>query len=282
MTGPRRLAESDDRAMRLVMGAGLSESAPRGGRERTLAALGVATATAAAATGAKAAAVAAKGAAGSAGASSAVKGSAALLFAKWMGGGAAIGLVVSTGAVALSPASTSEQATAQPTAPAVVQTSMPASPVSTVQVAGSPKGPDPAEVQSDDLPPPPGPGLIRKDRASDVALPQQAAPGAQPPTASYASPDDGLAAEVQLLDQARAALSSGASSRALGLLVQHQRQYPRSRLANEAFVMRLDALSRSGQRDRARQMARAYLARQPNAPHAARIRRLVGLAPEKK
>ena len=282
MNGPRRLAESDDRAMRLVMDAALSESAPSGGKQRALAALGVATATAGAATGAKAAALAAKGAAGGASATSAVKGGAALLFAKWMGGGAAIGLVVSSGAIALSSAPTSQPAATRVSAPVVVQAPAPVKPVSPAQVVRSPNEPESVDVQSDDLVPPPGPGLIRKGKASELAPREPAAPGAPPPTASYASPDDGLAAEVQLLDQARAALSSGASTRALGLLAQHRRQYPRSRLANEAFVMRLDALSRSGQRDRARQMARAYLARQPNAPHAARIRRLVGLPLEKK
>ncbi len=278
MNGPRRLAESDDQAMRLVMDAALSESAPPGGRQRALVALGVATAAAGAAAGAKATALAAKGATG-ASANSAAKGGAALVFAKWMGGGAAIGLVVSTGAIALSPAPTLQPRGAQVTAPSAAQASVPASVVPPAQAAGTP---DPLDVQPDEPAPLPAPRVIRKANASDVAPPGPAAPGAPPPTASYSSTNDGLAAEVRLLDEARSALSSGASTRALGLLAQHQRQYPRSRLANEAFVMRLDALSRSGQRDRARQLASAYLARRPNAPHAARIRRLVGLAPEKK
>jgi len=81
-----------------------------------------------------------------------------------------------------------------------------------------------------------------------------------------------LAAELGALDMARARLASGDPNGALAKLDDYARAYPRGRLVLEAEVVRIDALSRAGQRDQAKKRAEAFLRRHPNSVLAARVR----------
>lgn len=71
---------------------------------------------------------------------------------------------------------------------------------------------------------------------------------------------------------ARARLASGDPNGALAKLDDYARAYPRGRLVLEAEVVRIDALSRAGQRNQAKKRAEAFLRRHPNSVLAARVR----------
>lgn len=89
---------------------------------------------------------------------------------------------------------------------------------------------------------------------------------------SSASSSATLAAELAALDAARSRLNAGDASGALGRLDDYSRSFPRGRLALEAEVLRIDALSRSGQRAAAEKRAATFLRRHPNSVLASRVR----------
>jgi outer membrane protein assembly factor BamD (BamD/ComL family) len=91
-------------------------------------------------------------------------------------------------------------------------------------------------------------------------------------SASSASSPSALAAELGALDAARSRLDAGDASGALSRLDDYTRSYPRGRLALEAEVLRIDALSRSGQRAVAEKRAATFLRRHPNSVLASRVR----------
>ncbi len=88
---------------------------------------------------------------------------------------------------------------------------------------------------------------------------------------------DTLAREVELLDGAREALRRNSPGEALSKLDGYAREFPSGRMGAEAFVVRLDALVRSGRSAEARALAERHLATNPASPHAAKIRKLTGL-----
>jgi len=100
--------------------------------------------------------------------------------------------------------------------------------------------------------------------------PAPAAPA--PKVESRATSASVLAAELGALDVVRARLSNGDTSGALAKLDDYSRTYPRGRLVLEAEVLRIDALSRAGQRDQAKKRAEAFLRRHPNSVLATRVR----------
>lgn len=87
------------------------------------------------------------------------------------------------------------------------------------------------------------------------------------PTAASA-----LAAELGALDAARTSLSSGDATGALAKLDDYARAYPHGRLVLEAEVLRIDALSKAGQKAQAKRRAEAFLRRHPNSVLATRVR----------
>lgn len=110
--------------------------------------------------------------------------------------------------------------------------------------------------------------------ANDVSDAERTAPStasrALKPEANAKS--DSVAAELAVIDAARAALARGDASGALGRLDGYARSYPRGRLALEAEVLRIDALARSGQSAAASRRAAAFLRRHPNSVLASRVR----------
>ncbi len=126
-----------------------------------------------------------------------------------------------------------------------------------------------ATVQEDEVPKSPPSSSSRLD-------PGVAAHASALPTGRDAPATDPLVAEIALIDGARRALLRNDSGEALGLLNRHQREYPAGRLRPEAFVLRLEAMVRAGRADAARDLARKYLEKQPNGPHAESIRKIAG------
>jgi hypothetical protein len=242
MSEPERFSEGRDPIARRLFEAARDERAPHGAQQRALAALGVAGAATAA--------------------TSAASGQTALgvALAKWFGGGALVGLAVAGGATVL-----------EPPAPAAVAPPTAATVAPAAQVALDPVTLSPAS----DLEPPARPATAPSVR-TPRSVPVVSAPA--PATARFETPaEDTLAAELALLDRARQALARGEPTTATSLLERHAREFPRGRLAAEAFVMKIDALVRSGRRASARALAQQHLSRHPRSPHAARIKSLVGL-----
>lgn len=114
-----------------------------------------------------------------------------------------------------------------------------------------------------------------------VAIPSTSAaalPSALPsalPNAPPARPAPSLADELRLLGRARDALAHGDHAAATAALDEHARVSPAGTFRDEARVLRIDLLARSGDHDRARSQARAYLAAHPSSPHAPRLRELL-------
>jgi hypothetical protein len=120
-----------------------------------------------------------------------------------------------------------------------------------------PQAEGPAPLSLDDLP----------------TLPSEApAVGAAPQT----KPQGSLADEVAQLQKAKLALKAGNASQALSELGTYAQRFPRPMLGAEATVLRIEALSASGDSARAKSMATSFLAKNPTSPYAARLRKLTG------
>ena len=145
-----------------------------------------------------------------------------------------------------------------------------------VQAPEPAKVPARAAVESTPEPPsvPSAEAVVPKASVRSSPTPRSVAPPAAPPSA----PSGSLADEIALLDAARRALRSGDARLALGELDRHQAEFPRGLLGQEATLLRIEALVRSGNRPAAEALARQFLARQPNSPHAKRIESLLGQA----
>lgn len=85
-----------------------------------------------------------------------------------------------------------------------------------------------------------------------------------------------LADEVAQLQKAKLALKGGNPSQALAELGTYAQRFPRPMLGAEATVVRIEALSASGDSGRAKSLAESFLAKNPNSPYAARLRSLTG------
>jgi len=81
-----------------------------------------------------------------------------------------------------------------------------------------------------------------------------------------------LTRELRMLDEARAALAAGNGSNAIAKLDAYAKAFPNGGLTLESEVLRIDALTRSGQRALARKRAEAFLARHPSSVLAPRVR----------
>ena len=127
--------------------------------------------------------------------------------------------------------------------------------------------PEPPSIPSAEAAPP---------KASVRASPtrRSSTPSAAVPSASSGSLGD----EIALLDAARRALRAGDARLALSALERHQAEFRRGLLGQEAGLLRIEALVRAGNRPAAEALARQFLARQPNSPHAKRIESLLGQA----
>jgi len=85
----------------------------------------------------------------------------------------------------------------------------------------------------------------------------------------------GAGRELELITRARAALTKGDARGCLAAIAQHDAEFPDGQFTPEAAVMKIEATHASGDRAGARTLARAFLARSPESPYAARIRSLL-------
>lgn len=84
-----------------------------------------------------------------------------------------------------------------------------------------------------------------------------------------------LGQELALVQAARAALGAGDGKHALALLDQYARSTHKPRLADEATVVRLEALSRTGRGAEAAKLAREFVAEHPGSPLVDRARAFI-------
>ncbi|WP_434427357.1 RNA polymerase sigma factor [Nannocystis pusilla] len=97
----------------------------------------------------------------------------------------------------------------------------------------------------------------------------------QRPTPPSASKPDRLAAEVALLDEARARLDEGAPAAALALLGTHASEFPRSALVDAREAARVEALCGLDRSAEAEALARRLVALHPASPLVQRFERYV-------
>jgi len=88
-------------------------------------------------------------------------------------------------------------------------------------------------------------------------------------------PASALYAELAALAGVRAALDKGDSSGALQSLAAYDSAFPGSVLAEEATVLRIEALAQEGDSAAAAALGRRFLEENPSSPHAPHVRRTV-------
>jgi hypothetical protein len=253
MKDPARLLDGDGSEMeRLLLSAGEAEEPTSEGPRRLATALGLAIApvsvVGAGASGSPSGGGAALSGGGASVAPPALAGSA--LAAKWLALVVAVGagVAVGVGLQSRDPESADTQVT--PTeaqnAPAAVEAEKAA----------------PAE-------PPEAPAAV-------AAQPAQRAVAMQ--SSRRADPDKApsIAGEIRQLDKARRSLASGDPAGALGAIDAYKRANPAGVLRQEATLLQIEALARSGNRVAARDAAKRFLRNNPSTPHENRILALVG------
>ena len=139
--------------------------------------------------------------------------------------------------------------------------------------------PPAAEVRA--APPPP------VSPAPPVAPPPEPAstpvqPAAEPVSAPLArarpaaSSTRDLSEEIRLLDEVRAAVRDAAPKRALKILATYDRRFPRGQFQQEAQVLRVEALEKSGKKQAAHALGKKFLEEHPESPHVERVESVTG------
>ena len=115
----------------------------------------------------------------------------------------------------------------------------------------------------------PGPASAESPRpvASERSVASFAVPA---PTTEV---NDGASLESRRVAEARSALRSGNARAALTTLTALGRDVPNGVLAQEREALIIEALLSLGERERARSLAKKFLSRYPNSPHASSARR---------
>jgi len=139
--------------------------------------------------------------------------------------------------------------------------------------------------------PPPAPAVVARaapakappPRAAEATLAPVEEKISEPPAKTAAIPApaperaaDTLSLELQALDQARRALAAGDAALALTRLDDYARRFPKRTLGAEATVLRIEALTKSGNKALALRLGREFLNKQPNGPYARRVQSLIG------
>jgi hypothetical protein len=92
---------------------------------------------------------------------------------------------------------------------------------------------------------------------------------------SSVSSASSLPEQVQSLDRARVALSSGDAGSALQEIAHYRKAWPKGVFLTEASVLEIEALAKRGERSLAAARARAFVAAHPDSPQAERLRTLI-------
>lgn len=240
MNEPERLFHgSESELARAMLGAARQEAPDERLLQRTLLAVGTGAAV-----------IGATGAAGGMGAGTS---SLSALAAKWFGIGAIGGIVTMGAAVGVEQAVSSR--------------------VEAVEKPAAVVAPAPVDV-------PAKPRDVSKEATAVPEPVPTAKLGATPPPSAprpeAKAGEPSIGAELVAIDNARAALAAGNNARALSLVSAYERQPGQKRMSQEALVIRMEALARSGDSAGARSSAERLLAISPNGPQAARARQILG------
>jgi TolA-binding protein len=125
--------------------------------------------------------------------------------------------------------------------------------------------------------------------APEVVVPAPAAPEAPgappevpapPPVAEIAAGPSRLAAEVALLDRARAGLGAGDYSAALAALAEYHQRFANGDLDAAAEVVMIEILIAQREIQRARTLGTEFIARFPRSPLVQRVHSLLDHLPK--
>lgn len=277
-----------------------SDTPSPGAKAALLATLG---AGAAIATTTAASASAAAGAASGAGAGAVAKTSAGFFAAKWIvvsaalavGGATTYAVHEAIQAPVAVTASTSEPRPTAMIAPrATVATPSAVAPVATPSTKGESES-EPVPVASAPITlgtsAPPAIVATTVRPTAQASPPAPAAPPAAPRTAAPiptpepvldapappAKPASAVGDEITMLDEARREMNAGRSANALAVLGRYSTRFPHGVMSEEARVLEIEALARSGQSARARELGASFIASHPSSPLVSRVRRAVDL-----
>jgi TolA-binding protein len=148
------------------------------------------------------------------------------------------------------------------TVPSIARSDAPVAPAPSLEPVPSvaPAAPAPElPVEAEPADPPAEPAV--------PASPQPPAPARRPRPVDET---DALTRELETLDLARQKLQSGDAAGALAALKTYERSFPRGALANEATLVRLEALLKAGRSAEAEALGRRFL--QGSAPDLAKQR----------
>jgi hypothetical protein len=152
----------------------------------------------------------------------------------------------------------------QNVAPAPV--AAPAESASRPSVAASPPAPATSSLEALTTPAQPG--------AREHSAPVAVSTSASSPRSVSATRD--VAAEVRLLVEAHRAIDNGDATRALVLLAEHARRYPKGALGEERDAARVRALCALGRSAEAREATERFLRTSPQSPLAGPLRASCG------
>lgn len=137
----------------------------------------------------------------------------------------------------------------------------------------APAKPEPAPQRPASVPraavPLPAPPADTPSPPADTPTTTDALPSPAPPPSA---PRLNLLAQVASLDRARSALAGGDTTGCLSLLDAHEAAFPGGALAQEAALLRIEALVRLGRRSEAAALARAFADAHPGSPDVAKVR----------
>ncbi|MFO0643328.1 MAG: hypothetical protein U0183_29145 [Polyangiaceae bacterium] len=282
MSEPTRLRERGGPGA-LLLGAAADDGPSATSFERTARRLGVAGAVlgatsavattaaggTAAAGGALAGAAAATGAATGTGLGAGVAAGSASVLAAKVGFALVLSAALVGGAtIAARPSAKLESPTPSPATSATIVAPVASNAAIANAASGGDRAPEGAPAEP--------PVVLAASSATPAPSPVETSPKKATTVVKPAAPDP-LHDEVARLDEARAKLARGDAAGALVSLDQHDREFPRGLLGAEADVLRVEALVKAGRRDEARARGERLLAREPNGPHAKRLRTLLGL-----
>jgi hypothetical protein len=129
------------------------------------------------------------------------------------------------------------------------------------------------DTPADEPPPAPRADASTKPR-EDQPAPAPAAPARAVPAAdsSKSAGASNLVEEVAAVQKARTLLAQGSASQALAVLAELDKSMPRGSLGQERAVLTIESLAASGQKGKAAQLAKSFLAANPSSPYAERVR----------
>jgi hypothetical protein len=188
---------------------------------------------------------------------------------KWLGAGMLAGSLVAVSADRLaSRDAPTEPASRAPSlathAPTPIEAETTPS-LASAEPATSPRPPERSRAVAPSIPVPAEPSPIEPPHVAPTA---SFDPAPSPARAS-------LGDEIRALDAARARLAAGDAPGALAGVADYERRFPRGRLSQEAALVRVEALVRSGRCADARAAGAGFLAAHPDSVLAKRTRTLL-------